>query len=53
MNQINFKDMGVLALHINKEKHLFAAEKVHISQIKQGDIVYHDGQSKTERLKQN
>lgn len=47
MNQINFKDMGVLALHINKEKHLFAAEKVHISQIKQGDIVYHDGQSKT------
>lgn len=39
--------MGKIAMPINEEGHLFRCEKVHISQIKQGDTVYHHGESKT------
>lgn len=40
--------MGKIARPINKEGHLFECEKVHISQIRQGDTV-----SITENLKQS
>jgi hypothetical protein len=39
--------MGKIARPINKEGHLFECEKVHISQIRQGDTVFHNGESKT------
>lgn len=39
--------MKTLARPINKEGHLYACEEVHISRIRQGDTVYHNGESKT------
>ena len=39
--------MKTIAKPINKDGYLFACEEVHISQVKQGDTVFHNGQSRT------
>lgn len=39
--------MKTIAKPLNNDGYLFACEEVHISQVKQGDTVYHKGEAKT------
>lgn len=39
--------MKTISRPINESGHLFACEEVHISSVRRGDIVFHDGKART------